>query len=187
MQAVGRREDLAVPQMARDNWIIRARKTRHQHPPDAPYAAHSPFPPPPPFPIPIPSLPPRSITVSQAYSSTESGSRVDAALRGHLEVRALGVRGDGLLARAVLGAVVVELDPDRGGRVVIPGSLRPGHGHAEDKVAFLVQNLNTGASFDLGADACALRLQTEINGYNGGGQSDASGWRFKPEPNNGIC
>lgn len=47
------------------------------------------------------------------------------------------------------------------------------------KFEFMVQNLNNGASFDLGDADCVLRLQNEINGCARGGQSDVSGWRFR--------
>ncbi|KAI0390464.1 hypothetical protein F5Y17DRAFT_461726 [Xylariaceae sp. FL0594] len=55
------------------------------------------------------------------------------------------------------------------------------------KIDMLVQNLNTGAGFDLGDADCTYRLQNEINGCDHGGQSDVSGWRFKVDPNSGIC
>ena len=47
------------------------------------------------------------------------------------------------------------------------------------KFEFSVQNLNTGASFDLGDDDCVLRLENEINGCGRGGESDVAGWRFR--------
>ncbi|KAI0874931.1 hypothetical protein GGS24DRAFT_500273 [Hypoxylon argillaceum] len=55
------------------------------------------------------------------------------------------------------------------------------------RLDMLVQNLNTGAGFDLADADCTLRLQNEINGCDRGGQSDVSGWRFKVDPNNGVC
>jgi hypothetical protein len=47
------------------------------------------------------------------------------------------------------------------------------------KLNMLVQNLNTGAGFDLGDTDCTYRLQNEVNSCDRGGQSDVSGWRFK--------
>ncbi|KAB5559521.1 hypothetical protein GE09DRAFT_1220202 [Coniochaeta sp. 2T2.1] len=47
------------------------------------------------------------------------------------------------------------------------------------KYDFVVQNLNTGASFDLADADCVWRLENEINGCAQGGQSDVAGWRFR--------
>ncbi|KAF2839476.1 hypothetical protein M501DRAFT_1057744 [Patellaria atrata CBS 101060] len=55
------------------------------------------------------------------------------------------------------------------------------------KLEFFVQNLNIDAGFDLGDGDYALRLENEINGCDRGGQSDIAGWRFRADPNNGIC
>jgi hypothetical protein len=66
------------------------------------------------------------------------------------------------------------------------GVFRPGEAKSAciqhsgtQKFDFSVQNLNTGASFDLGDADCVLRLQNEINGCGQGGQSDIAGWRFR--------
>ncbi|KAK3996565.1 hypothetical protein QBC44DRAFT_402095 [Cladorrhinum sp. PSN332] len=55
------------------------------------------------------------------------------------------------------------------------------------KFDLFVQNLNTGAGFDLGDNDCVLRLQNIVNGCAKGGQDDISGWRFRADPNNGVC
>lgn len=47
------------------------------------------------------------------------------------------------------------------------------------KYEITVQNLNTGAAFDLGDGDCVLRLENEINGCDRGGESTVSGWRFR--------
>ncbi|KAF3001702.1 hypothetical protein E8E14_000313 [Neopestalotiopsis sp. 37M] len=60
-------------------------------------------------------------------------------------------------------------------------------GSPTQRYDMVVQNLNTGASFDLADADCTLRLQNEINGCDHGGESDISGWRFRVDPNNGIC
>ncbi|KAI0097662.1 hypothetical protein GGR51DRAFT_566382 [Nemania sp. FL0031] len=44
------------------------------------------------------------------------------------------------------------------------------------RLNILVQNLNTGASFDLSDADCTLRLQNEINGCD-----------RRVDPNNGVC
>ncbi|TGJ84832.1 hypothetical protein E0Z10_g3901 [Xylaria hypoxylon] len=51
----------------------------------------------------------------------------------------------------------------------------------------LVQNLNTAQGFDIGDPDCVFRLENIINGCDRGGQDDVSGWRFKVDPNKGIC
>ncbi|KAH0336348.1 hypothetical protein KCU81_g8603, partial [Aureobasidium melanogenum] len=55
------------------------------------------------------------------------------------------------------------------------------------KYEITVQNLNTDAAFDLGDADCVLRLENEINGCDRGGESVVAGWRFRVDPNNGIC
>ncbi|KAK9778465.1 putative Lipoprotein [Seiridium cardinale] len=52
-------------------------------------------------------------------------------------------------------------------------------GTTTQKYDMSVQNLNTGAGFDLADGDCTLRLHNEINGCDRGGQSDVSGWRFR--------
>ncbi|CAJ0543963.1 Ff.00g040140.m01.CDS01 [Fusarium sp. VM40] len=52
---------------------------------------------------------------------------------------------------------------------------------------FEVQNLSPTQTLDLYNKNCVLRLQNEIKGCNKGGESSIDGWRFKADPNNGIC
>jgi len=47
------------------------------------------------------------------------------------------------------------------------------------KYNFSVQNLNTGASFDLNDADCTLRLQNQIDECSQGGQSTIAGWQFR--------
>jgi len=44
---------------------------------------------------------------------------------------------------------------------------------------FEVENQNKNAGFDLGNDDCVLRLNSEIEKCEFGGESSYSGWRFK--------
>jgi hypothetical protein len=73
-----------------------------------------------------------------------------------------------------------------GNQGAFQGEFRPGEAKyaciqhsGTQKLEFSVQNLNTGASFDLNDADCVLRLQNEINGCSHGGQSDIAGWRFR--------
>ena len=73
-----------------------------------------------------------------------------------------------------------------GNRGAFQGTFAPGEAKSAcvthsgtQKFEFMVQNLNTGASFDLGDDDCVWRLQNEVNGCSRGGSSDISGWRFR--------
>ncbi|KAM0235911.1 hypothetical protein ACHAP5_009557 [Fusarium lateritium] len=52
---------------------------------------------------------------------------------------------------------------------------------------FEVQNLSPTQTLDLYGKNCVLRLQNEIKGCDKGGESSIDGWRFKADPNNGIC
>lgn len=65
--------------------------------------------------------------------------------------------------------------------VYAPGEAKSAcvQGTGTQKYDFMVQNLNTGASFDLADADCVWRLENEINGCDRGGQSDVSGWRFR--------
>ncbi|KAH0039401.1 hypothetical protein KCU78_g1307, partial [Aureobasidium melanogenum] len=81
-----------------------------------------------------------------------------------------------------------------GNQGAFQGTFAPGEakyacvqGTNTQKYEITVQNLNTGAAFDLGDGDCVLRLENEINGCDRGGESTVSGWRFRVDPNNGIC
>ncbi|KAH7174190.1 uncharacterized protein B0J16DRAFT_388016 [Fusarium flagelliforme] len=52
---------------------------------------------------------------------------------------------------------------------------------------FEVQNLSPTETLELYNKNCVLRLQNEIKGCSKGGESSIDGWRFKADPNNGIC
>lgn len=58
-------------------------------------------------------------------------------------------------------------------------SMCPRSGGKSLGLLFEVQNLNTGAGFDLGDDDCYQRLTNEIFGCGNGGESTVSGWRFR--------
>ncbi|KAG9663985.1 hypothetical protein KCV03_g10276, partial [Aureobasidium melanogenum] len=81
-----------------------------------------------------------------------------------------------------------------GNQGAFQGTFAPGEakyacvqGTNTQKYEITVQNLNTGAAFDLGDGDCVLRLENEINGCDRGGESTVSDWRFRVDPNNGIC
>lgn len=73
-----------------------------------------------------------------------------------------------------------------GNQGAFQGTFAPGEakyacvqGTNTQKYEITVQNLNTGAAFDLGDGDCVLRLENEINGCDRGGESTVSGWRFR--------
>ncbi|KAK4462949.1 hypothetical protein QBC42DRAFT_305195 [Cladorrhinum samala] len=55
------------------------------------------------------------------------------------------------------------------------------------RINLFVQNLNTAQGFDLADSDCAFRLGDIVRGCPRGGDATIAGWKFRADPNLGVC